>query len=455
MIGDDDDMDEIPDTVKMMNFIILLPIKNEDGERYYLKIAKAQQLIPFLAAMELGATITTEALIESSDTPRKKAFKREDVSKDKLLTEKETQLDKDYQERRRLLESEFKEKDQELSNKIKDLERREVELQKAQVEWTKREREAVEAIEYIKKEKAMLDEDAKVAKLQYEQVVEAFDKKKSFIEENKAAIKEQLINLKKLRDDDLAVLKSKEKEVNDAAKQLQKDQAKFEKMKDNSGKKLIELQEKERTLDQLQKELKSKESDLSKRENALAKDKEALANFEKQKKEIPVLHKRHKELMKLVDDLEGNIIGVNLENLEEERHLKDKESELKQLSQGLKDKAARLTKKEKQLRKAEKVLEKEEERFIGKAQPALRAALDMEPMPSMEEYEEDQQPLARGIYGVLEDAKLALASGEIDHSIRLVAEAEVLLEKLSDEERANIKYDVRELKTSIKLASLN
>jgi len=85
LIGDDDDMDEIPDTVKMMNFIILLPIKNEDGERHYLKIPKAQQLIPFLAAMELGATITTEALIESSDTPRKdRAFSMQSVSKDKI-----------------------------------------------------------------------------------------------------------------------------------------------------------------------------------------------------------------------------------------------------------------------------------------------------------------------------------------------------------------------------------
>ena len=52
-----DDMDEIPDDVKLRYFIIMLPTKHTDEKgkerRAYIKIAKPQQMVPFFALMDI------------------------------------------------------------------------------------------------------------------------------------------------------------------------------------------------------------------------------------------------------------------------------------------------------------------------------------------------------------------------------------------------------------------
>jgi hypothetical protein len=56
LVGDDD-MDEIPDDVKLRYFIIMLPTKYTDEKgrerRAYIKIAKPQQMVPFFALMDI------------------------------------------------------------------------------------------------------------------------------------------------------------------------------------------------------------------------------------------------------------------------------------------------------------------------------------------------------------------------------------------------------------------
>jgi hypothetical protein len=56
LVGDDD-MDEIPDEVKLRYFIIMLPTKYTDEKgkerRAYIKIAKPQQMVPFFALMDI------------------------------------------------------------------------------------------------------------------------------------------------------------------------------------------------------------------------------------------------------------------------------------------------------------------------------------------------------------------------------------------------------------------
>ena len=65
MIGDDD-MEDIPEETKRKYFVIMTPFTyEEDGKqkRYYVKIAKTQQLAPFIAGMEMTADYFIAAMM--------------------------------------------------------------------------------------------------------------------------------------------------------------------------------------------------------------------------------------------------------------------------------------------------------------------------------------------------------------------------------------------------------
>ena len=54
-LGDDeDDYDNIPDYIKDNYFIIMLPVKDDDGNRKYIRIRKTQSLVPFLTVAEMA-----------------------------------------------------------------------------------------------------------------------------------------------------------------------------------------------------------------------------------------------------------------------------------------------------------------------------------------------------------------------------------------------------------------
>ena len=59
------------------------------------------------------------------------------------------------------------------------------------------------------------------------------------------------------------------------------------------------------------------------------------------------------------------------------------------------------------------------------------------------------------IYGIMEEAKAALNEGRINDAIRMVVQLETLADRLKDSEKRAVTYDVMELKTNIKLATLS
>jgi len=76
----DDDMEDISDEIKFRNWIILTPFKDKDGNRYYLKIAKTQQLQAFANLLEIGA----EAYVASQNNRDPRI--NDDISKIALKT---------------------------------------------------------------------------------------------------------------------------------------------------------------------------------------------------------------------------------------------------------------------------------------------------------------------------------------------------------------------------------
>jgi len=60
------------------------------------------------------------------------------------------------------------------------------------------------------------------------------------------------------------------------------------------------------------------------------------------------------------------------------------------------------------------------------------------------------------IYGIIEDAKANLREGNLNDAIRMIVRLDILTEKIKDAtEKRSINYDIMELKTDLKLATLS
>jgi hypothetical protein len=59
------------------------------------------------------------------------------------------------------------------------------------------------------------------------------------------------------------------------------------------------------------------------------------------------------------------------------------------------------------------------------------------------------------VHAMLDDAREKVMQGSLDHAVRLVAQAEYLVDKMNNpNEKRMLMYDIRDLKASIKLATL-
>jgi len=58
------------------------------------------------------------------------------------------------------------------------------------------------------------------------------------------------------------------------------------------------------------------------------------------------------------------------------------------------------------------------------------------------------------LHGIILEAKRCLEAGDLNKAIRLAVQLDLLWDKIEDEEKTEIGYDIQELKTNIKLASL-
>ncbi|OYT30869.1 hypothetical protein B6U93_04605, partial [Candidatus Woesearchaeota archaeon ex4484_78] len=207
------------------------------------------------------------------------------------------------------------------------------------------------------------------------------------------------------------------------------------------------------------------------------------------KKDVSVLKNKEKEVVKLVDDVEKekqlldakqDSIMKKIRELEhakvvcdrKEKALKLKESVIKRLSKELDLRKKKLEKESAQIKRArdlKKVLPKMEKRFreltrelrklekkvkerpVVIEKPAVKEVLPEIKLPSKPFVEMPQSD----IRSMIKNARNIIDSGDLGSADRLVSEIAVRVKKVSDPvERKLLDYELKDLKTSIKLASL-
>jgi hypothetical protein len=174
----------------------------------------------------------------------------------------------------------------------------------------------------------------------------------------------------------------------------------------------------------------------------LEREKDMVERARALKAALPHLEKRFNELTSTIKRLEARAIG-----------------------QGVTPTARKvLAEKEKELRMRERGVELEMRRMLEREQEA--SAFEQRKVKAFESYlreevEREQQgrPLRElrypEIHAMIDDAKQKVMQGSIQDASRMIAEIELLVEKVRDpSERRVFEYDIRDLKTSIKLATL-
>ena len=159
------------------------------------------------------------------------------------------------------------------------------------------------------------------------------------------------------------------------------------------------------------------------------------------KKALPSMEKRFRTLTKQLKSLEPKLIEDTIRA--ERRDLRRKERQLKIREHGIESEVSRL-------REMEHEVEDLEARKSKAFEDYLRGEVMFEKSGGVR-----VERSHKNIMAMIDEARNLLAQNDIDHAARLTAEIELLVEGLKNkEERRLFEYDIRDLKTSIKLAEL-
>jgi len=155
---------------------------------------------------------------------------------------------------------------------------------------------------------------------------------------------------------------------------------------------------------------------------------------------LPQLEKRYNQLTSQLHKVEAHLIDKTIQP-SKARLVKELETDLKEKEKGLERGYSRLLVRENEVRELENRREKAFESY-------LRTEVRSEESPKELTHPE--------IHSLIDDAREKLMRGDIDTAVRMVAEVELLVERVDNAElRRMLMYDIKDLKASIKLASLS
>lgn len=243
---------------------------------------------------------------------------------------------------------------------------------------------------------------------------------------NKAFIREELKKLVTLKDKDLAIMHEKEAELLQTVEKMEQERQKLlgeeKKIVDKSSfyeAALSRFNKEKKGLEKKHQDITAKEKELQKERLGLQKEGE-LARTERQRLA------EQRERLKKAASAKRDFLELEKQHGLLEKEIEKERTELKALASGV---AGR----ERALREA----------------PAAEEGFE-EPAPKPQKQELKTSPIAE-FESLMRAAKEALSTGNLNEATRLAVELELICERIKDVER---RYDVEELKTNIKLASL-
>ncbi|MCX6708185.1 MAG: hypothetical protein NTW67_00850, partial [Candidatus Woesearchaeota archaeon] len=174
----------------------------------------------------------------------------------------------------------------------------------------------------------------------------------------------------------------------------------------------------------------------------IEQEKDVIYRARNLKKVLPQMERRYSELRRGIGKAEARLIGERVEP-SQLKVFREREKELSVKEEGVHLEFKKLLENEKEVEQLEQRKEK-----------AFSAYL-REEVERVQQGKPGKEIMHPDIHAMIDDAREKVMQGSIDEAIRMVAEVEVLVDRLQDASQKRLfYYDIRDLKTSIKLASL-
>jgi chromosome segregation protein len=339
----------------------------------------------------------------------------------------------------------------------RDLERRERNLVARERKWVDRNTRLKNTQDELLVEKNKVTADIKMLRGELALVEDDWKNKESALKQQLIELKQEKRDIASVMDKDVALLKEKEKEIIRAVKIFEKDRERLEKDEKAAVIQTNKLLRTQKSFDKKLKKFNDFDKRLVKKEKTSAK---ILKFIDREKKKI----ERQKFRLARIKDLKESLPGL------EEKYFK-LQKEVSRLTVEALSKARKLSKTskikkyEKELKQRESAIHKESdlmdtrkrelENLEGMKEEAFKKYLRQE-MIAVEEGPFSAKMVQPAVHSRIAEARQLLVAGKLDDAIRRVAEIEVWMKKLKLKpgEKKHIDYDIKDLKTSIKLASL-
>ena len=304
------------------------------------------------------------------------------------------------------LKNDIQKREKALKDKSEEVDRKEQAVLKREMDWVKHHDDLKALLDEMLLKKQELERDTNESRGVFATLKQEWDDKVSSLHDEKDFLSTQKREINRLVKADIAALKEKEQEVLKMVRELEKDQKRVEKEERSVVSKINKLE-------RLQKNVSERESRLTEREKTAQK---LIAVAEKAKSlkiNVPKLKREYAELKREISKLER--IGA--------RHG-----------------ARRVVKLTVPITKPIE--------YIEQAAPKLKA------------HARAKKAIARPsgkdeLHEMIENARSSIQSGNVEAALSILDDLETAANKLSDDERRALAYEIKDLRTSIKLAMLS
>ncbi|VVB81961.1 Chromosome partition protein Smc [uncultured archaeon] len=340
--------------------------------------------------------------------------------------------------------------------KLKSFEAKEQEMIRKEATLLDHEKAVKEATRILAKDKDDFANEVNARKAEMLLVQQEWEKKIKVLQDEKVDLKQEKADVRKLVESDVLGLKEKEDELVESIEVLERDKDKLKEEEKSLLKRVSELERAKAEFELEFRHLSGKEKRITDGERIIQKGMKYIQDEKKRieqekdiiyrardlKKVLPELERRYGELRRGIGKAEARLIGGRAQPTIIES-LKKREKELSMKEEGVHYEFKKLLEHENEV----EALEQRKERAFSEY---LR-----EEVERVQVGKPGRELAHPEIHAMIDDAREKVMQGSIDEAVRMVAEVEVLVDKIQDPAQKRLfYYDLRDLKTSIKLASL-
>ena len=340
--------------------------------------------------------------------------------------------------------------------KLRDIASREKEAARKEAVWIEHDKALKEATRMLKKDKKEFEDLVSSRKAELLLIQQEWGKKLKELREEKQGLRLEKADVRKLVESDVILLKDKEDELVETVAAMEHDRKKLENEEKAVLRRIAQLEKEKSLLERAEKSLREKEKKVLDGERVLKKgmehveaekrkieqEKDKIYRSKQLKKNLPQMERKYELLRKTMEKLRARVMEEGTQP-SKTKLLKEREKDIALRTKGIETEIKKLMEREHEV----EALEKRKDRAFSEY---LREEVERVQMgkPGRELANPE-------IHAMIDDSRENVMRGNMDDAVRLIAEAEVLVERLADQnQRRVLMYDIRDVQASIKLASL-